>query len=103
MAEIEYSREGHVAHVRLNRPNSLNAAMETALAEAWSQINTDPEVWVAVLSAEGERAFCAGGDVSGEGGHAARVAFGGGITGVGGPLVKLKKPLVAAVHGYVLG
>jgi len=106
MAEIEYSREGHVAHVRLSRPkslNAINAAMETALAEAWNQINSDPEVWVAVLSAEGERAFCAGGDVSGEGGHAARVAIGGGITGVGGPLLKLKKPLVAAVQGYVLG
>jgi crotonobetainyl-CoA hydratase len=106
MAEIEYSREGHVALVRLNRPkslNAINAAMDAALAEAWGQINSDPEVWVAVLSAEGERAFCAGGDVSGEGGHAARVAFGGGITGVGGPLLKLNKPLVAAVHGYVLG
>ena len=106
MADIEFSREGHVAHVRLNRPkslNAINAAMETALGDAWNQINADPEIWVAVMSAEGERAFCAGGDVSSEGGHGARIAFGGGITGVGGPLVKLKKPLIAAVQGYVLG
>jgi enoyl-CoA hydratase/carnithine racemase len=106
MADVEFSREGHVAHVRLNRPKSLNAingAMEAALAEAWAAINADPEIWVALLSGAGERAFCAGGDVSGEGGHAQRIAFGGGLTGVGGPQLKLKKPLVAAVHGYVLG
>jgi len=31
------------------------------------------------------------------------MALGGGITGIGGPLVTLKKPLVAAVQGYALG
>ena len=30
-------------------------------------------------------------------------ALGGGLTGIGGPLVKLRTPLIAAVHGYVLG
>src|SRR5690554_1112565 len=31
------------------------------------------------------------------------MAVGGGLTGIGGPLVKLKKPLIAAVQGYALG
>lgn len=106
MADVEFSREGHVAHVRLNRPKTLNAitgGMNQRLYEAWTEINQNPDLWVAVLSAEGERAFCSGADVSGgeEGGH--RIAFGGGLTGVGGPLVTLRKPLVAAVQGYVLG
>ena len=106
MADIEYSREGHVAHVRLNRPkslNAINAAMDQALFDAWHEINNDHAVWVVILSAEGERAFCAGGDVSGGAEHAARMALGGGLTGIGGPLVTLKKPMVAAVQGYVLG
>lgn len=106
MADVEFSREGHVAHVRLNRPKSLNAItgeMNHLLHEAWMEINSDPDIWVAVLSAEGEKAFCSGADVSGDAEPTGRIAFGGGLTGVGGPLLKLKKPLVAAVHGYVLG
>ncbi|HSV83178.1 MAG TPA: enoyl-CoA hydratase-related protein [Ramlibacter sp.] len=106
MADVEFSREGHVAHVRLNRPKTLNAVtaeMNRRLLEAWNEINADPDIWVAVLSAEGEKAFCAGADVSGDHEATERIAFGGGLTGVGGPLLTLKKPLVAAVQGYVLG
>ena len=101
MADVEFSREGHVAHVRLNRPKSLNAIsgeMNRMLRDAWNEINSDPTIWVALLSAEGEKAFCAGADVSGEGEPTERIAFGGGITGVGGPLLTLRKPLVAAVR-----
>ena len=58
---------------------------------------------MAVLSAEGERAFCVGADVSGGAERPSRMALGGGLTGIGGPLVTLKKPLVAAVQGYALG
>jgi len=107
MSDVEYRKDGHVAHVRLNRPEALNAispAMDHALFEAWKDVNADPEVWVAILSAEGERAFCAGADVRAEANGARdRVAFGGGLTGVGGPLLKLRKPLVAAVQGHVVG
>ena len=106
MAEVEFSREGHIAHVRLNRPKTLNAItgeMNRLLHDAWTEINSDPDIWVAVLTGEGEKAFCSGADVSGDAEPTSRVAFGGGITGVGGPLLTLKKPLVAAVHGYVLG
>ena len=106
MSDIEYTRNGHVALVRLNRPKALNAinpGMDQRLLECWTEINADPDIWVAVLSAEGEKAFCAGADVSGGTEAAQRVALGGGLTGIGGPLVKLRKPLVAAVQGYVLG
>ena len=106
MSEVEFSLQGHVAHVRLNRPKSLNAinpAMDRALQEAWSEINGNPDIWVAILSAEGDKAFCVGADVSGGTDRPGRMALGGGLTGIGGPLVTLKKPLVAAVQGYVLG
>lgn len=106
MSDIEFSVTGHVASVKLNRPkalNSINASMDIALHEAWTEINNNPDIWVAVLSAEGEKAFCAGADVSGEGSTSSRMALGGGLTGIGGPLVTLRKPLVAAVQGYALG
>ena len=106
MSDVEFRKEGHVAHVRLNRPkalNAINAGMDQALSDAWREINNDPVIWVAILSAEGEKAFCVGADVSGGAERPSRMAFGGGITGVGGPLVTLKKPLIAAVQGYVLG
>lgn len=107
MSDIEFTTEGHIAHVRLNRPDSLNALtppMQQALFEAWTEINANHDIWVAILSAAGERAFCAGADVSGEAeGDGPRLAFGGGLTGVGGPLLRLRKPLVAAVQGHVVG
>jgi len=106
MADVELVRDGHVAHVRLNRPKSLNAItqeMDEALFSAWTEINADPDVWAVILSAEGERAFCVGADVSGGAERPSRLALGGGLTGIGGPLVTLKKPLIAAVQGYTLG
>lgn len=105
MSDIEFKKDGHVAHVRINKPKALNAIspdMDKALLNAWQTINDDPDIWCAVLSAEGERAFCVGADVS-SGLPDERMAVGGGLTGIGGPLVTLKKPLVAAVQGYCLG
>jgi crotonobetainyl-CoA hydratase len=106
MSDIEYSKAGHVAHVRLNRPQGMNAItqeMDELLWKAWHAINDDPDVWCAILSAEGEKAFCIGGDVSGGAERKTRMALAGGLTGIGGPLVHLKKPLIAAVQGFCVG
>ncbi|GAA3886068.1 crotonase/enoyl-CoA hydratase family protein [Leifsonia kafniensis] len=106
-AEILYEVRDHVAYVTLNRPKSLNAithGMDDSLARIWDEIDADPEIWVVLLSASGERAFSAGADISGGvSTRDKRLAIGGGLTGVGGPLRILKKPLIAAVQGYVLG
>jgi crotonobetainyl-CoA hydratase len=104
---ILFERDGHIARVTLDRPKALNSIdpeMDQALFEAWTEINADPDIWVAVLSASGEKAFCAGANVSGGADQPARrMALGGGLTGVGGPLLTLRKPLVAAVQGYAVG
>lgn len=106
MSDIEFTCDGHVAHVRLNRPQGLNAItqeMDDQLLDAWNTINTDPDIWCAVLSAEGEKGFCIGADVSGGAERKTRMALGGGLTGIGGPMVTLKKPLIAAVQGFCVG
>ena len=106
MSDVMFRKDGHVASVRLNRPAGLNAItpeMDGMLSDAWATINDDPDIWVAVLSAEGEKSFCIGADVSGGTDRVGRMALGGGLTGIGGPLVTLKKPLIAAVQGFCVG
>ena len=103
---IEFSVDDHIAQVRLNRPEALNAInreMDEALEKIWHRINTDPDIWTVILSASGERAFSIGADLREPSADARRLALGGGLTGIGGPLVTVDKPMVAAVQGYCVG
>jgi enoyl-CoA hydratase/carnithine racemase len=103
--DLHVEHTGHVARVTIDRPAALNAvtvAMDHELARIWTRLDPDPEVRVIVLRSTGDRAFCAGGDVK-EDGDRPRIALGGGLTGVGGPLRVLRTPLVCAVQGYALG
>ena len=62
---VRIDHEGHVAHVRLNRPdkrNGLDLAMFEALAAAGESLKTHNDVRAIVLSGEGG-CFCAGLDV----------------------------------------
>ncbi len=106
MADVEFTRNGNIARVHLNRPQGLNAItgeMDALLFDAWQTINADPGIWCAVLSAEGEKAFCIGADVSEGPERKSRMALAGGLTGIGGQLVTLTKPLIAAVQGFCVG
>lgn len=65
-ASVVAARDGRVGRIRLNRPKALNAldigmirAITAALRE-WSEV---PAVHAVVIEGEGERAFCAGGDI----------------------------------------
>jgi len=56
-----------VATITLNRPEVLNAfdrQMCEEMGDAWRQVKTDPSVNAVVLRAAGDRAFCAGLDIS---------------------------------------
>jgi enoyl-CoA hydratase len=57
----------HVAIVTLDRPdkaNSLDPGMLRELAAAWRRIAGDPDIRCAVLTGAGDKAFCAGMDMT---------------------------------------
>ena len=65
MAVVEFELEGHVAVVRLNRPEARNAIspeVAVRLAEAWQEVKDNDAVRVAILTGTGS-SFCAGADL----------------------------------------
>jgi enoyl-CoA hydratase len=61
-----YEKDGHVATLTMNRPearNAINPEMLCRFADAWQDVNDDPEIRVAVLTGAGDDAFCAGADL----------------------------------------
>ena len=64
--EIEYRKEGWVAHITINRPHNFNAYSTPALCElakAFQDASWDDRIAAVVFSGSGHRAFCTGGDV----------------------------------------
>jgi enoyl-CoA hydratase len=56
----------HVMTITLNRPearNAMNLPLLAKLCRAWMRLRDDPDVWVAVITGAGDRAFCSGGDL----------------------------------------
>ena len=61
-----YEKRGKIAYITLNRPEVMNAMdPETyqALSEAWVDVRDDPDVWCAIITGAGDRAFTAGADL----------------------------------------
>lgn len=68
MAEIEQERRGPVQILRINRPearNSLNPVVIAGIGNGVAAADADPEVRAVVITATGDRAFCAGMDLRG--------------------------------------
>ncbi|MGH2820482.1 MAG: enoyl-CoA hydratase/isomerase family protein [Actinomycetota bacterium] len=66
MAYVSLGERGHVGVIRLERPEALNAisgALADELADAAEEIATRDDVWVVVLGAAGDKAFCVGADL----------------------------------------
>ncbi|MBM3133295.1 MAG: hypothetical protein FJZ95_09750 [Chloroflexi bacterium] len=64
---ILLKKESGIAVLTLNRPekmNTINGQMERELAAALRDIAEDQSIRVMVLAAAGDKAFCAGGDIS---------------------------------------
>ena len=106
--KVLYEVEDNLAKVTINRPEKMNAMdPETyaALSEAWIRIRDDPDVWAAIVTGAGERAFSAGADLEatitpGEDEWDAffrtqeEMILNNGL--------EVWKPIIAAVNGYCL-
>jgi len=64
---IDLQRAGHVATIRISRPEKLNAlslAMYDDLGRAFVEARDDDAVRAVILTGAGERAFCVGADLT---------------------------------------
>ena len=106
---IKLNLEGPIATITLARPEKLNALdfeMILALERAAHLIDAHKTARVAIITGEGEKSFCAGGDIAAwsaqnpedfglhwvRAGHRAFDA-----------LTRLRQPLIAALNGHILG
>ena len=105
---IEFDISDSVATITLDRPerlNSFNETMANEMADAWRIVRDTDDIHVAVLRANGDRAFCTGLDIN-EGVWWRDV----GIWNQEDPAVilgpkhqRVWKPVIAAVHGMCAG
>jgi enoyl-CoA hydratase/carnithine racemase len=105
---IIYEKQDGIANITLNRPHALNAyniRMRDELYEVLGAVKDDPEVEVVILKGAGEKAFCAGADLSEfltapPPVFARQARF---VKDIWGLFLSIEQPLIAAIHGYVLG
>lgn len=106
--ELVRERRGPVLIARLNRPearNALNGTLFRAIGAAMIDAEADPEIRAVVLTAAGDRAFCAGmdlrafsnGEKIGGGSDAASAGFGRLVQG------QLTVPVIGAANGAAIG
>ena len=100
---------GRVGHVRLNRPEAMNAlefGMITAITDALDRWREDDAVSAILLSGAGDRALCAGGDILASQDPASTFTsdeFLRAEYALNLAIATYPKPYVAVMHGLVLG
>ncbi|TRD10763.1 enoyl-CoA hydratase [Erythrobacter insulae] len=115
--QIVVEKADGIATITLNRPDKMNAYTRTMGAEiiaAMDDIDADDNVRAVIFTGSGERAFCAGADLTPEGGGHVfsdpsqvddlsdeRVRDGGGLLTL--RLFESKKPLISACNGVAVG
>jgi enoyl-CoA hydratase/carnithine racemase len=105
---IIYEKKDGIAYITLNRPQALNAyniKMRDELYEVLGAVRDDPEIDVVILKGAGEKAFCAGADLTEfltapPPVFARQARFERDVWGL---FLSIAKPFIAALHGYVLG
>ncbi len=105
---IIFEKKGRIASITLNRPqvlNIYNLRMRDELYEVLGAIKEDQEVHAVILKGAGEKAFCAGADLSEflsapspTGARRSRW-----LRDLWGRFLSVPQPVIAALHGYVLG
>nr|MDO8075498.1 enoyl-CoA hydratase-related protein [Candidatus Freyarchaeota archaeon] len=110
---IKYEKKDRIAIITINRPevrNALDFEAIEALNKAWIDFRDDPDLWVAIITGAGDKAFCAGADIRKIGefysklSMAERLEMAEKEPGLGGITRNLEiwKPIIAAINGYCL-
>lgn len=114
-SEIRYDVADQIATITLHRPKRMNAftyTMMRELVDAFDRVDADDEVRVVIVTGDGERAFCAGADLSGGTESLARferdeAPTEGTPRDPGGQLslriFECKKPVIGAINGAAVG
>ena len=103
----QVARDGRILTVTIARPERMNALHPPAnaeLAEVFDAFSADPELWVAIITGAGDRAFSAGNDLRYQAEHGGG-AIKGPETGFAGLTSRFDnwKPVIAAVNGVAMG
>ena len=110
--EIQFERSGAAGVVTLNRPKALNAvthAMVRALRAQLGAWADDPGITRVIVTANGERAFSAGGDIRAltdlgkAGKHDEALQFWRDEYALNVVIKNYRKPYVALIDGIVMG
>ena len=115
--QITVAKADGIATITLNRPDKMNAYTRTMgdeIIAAMDDIDADDKVRAVIFTGAGERAFCAGADLTPEGGGHVfsdptevkdlsdpKVRDGGGLLTL--RLFESKKPLISACNGVAVG
>jgi len=115
--QIIVTKADGIATITLNRPDKMNAYTRTMGQEiiaAMDDIDADDKIRAVIFTGSGERAFCAGADLTPEGGGHVfsdptevsdlsdpKVRDGGGLLTL--RLFESKKPLISACNGVAVG
>lgn len=113
--QIIYDVRDHIATITLNRPEAMNAFTDTMMTEliaAFDLTDADDDVRAVILTGAGERAFCAGADLSAGDETFAKggsdIMTEAGVPRDGGGMVSLRifdslKPVIVAFNGAAVG
>lgn len=109
--EVIVERQGAIGRIRLNRTralNSLNVPMIRLIAAALTEFENDPAVAAVLVTGEGERGLCAGGDIrmiyeSGRERPAEGAQFWREEFIVNSRISGYRKPYIAIMDGIVMG
>lgn len=112
MSDIITRIEGHAGRITLNRPKALNALtydMCLTIEAAIDDWRDNDAVKLVIIDAEGEKAFCAGGDIAKvyEAGKAGDIdytrTFWRDEYRMNAKLAEYPKPIVSFMQGFVMG
>lgn len=108
MSFISFEIDGNVGVVTLDRPEALNAlsgAMADELTGVLRDVAADNDIWVVVLRASGEKAFCVGADLKERNGFSIDDFYENRkqIRGMFEALRSVPQPTIASIFGFALG